>query len=124
MNWLLDSSKSDITVGVKDELAINVIEMIDVPRGSFMLDPYTDSRIPAYCVSNLIKNIQIALSERIELHRSDLMRKLHLSQWPLWAENMLQAEEAKDSLLGALEKLNTLCTKAMELDCDIIVFGD
>jgi hypothetical protein len=124
MNWLLDSSPNDITVGIEDELAIRVIEAIDLPKGSFVLDPYADSRIPAYRVSKLVENIQHAISKLIEQHRHDIMEKLRLPKWPLWAENTLNAEITKDPLLGVLTQLNALGAKAMEFDSDIIVYGD
>jgi hypothetical protein len=124
MNWLLDSSQNDITVGIADELAIHLIETIDLPKGSFMLDPYADSRIPAYRVPKLVENIQQAISKLIEQHRHAIMEKLRLPKWPLWAENTLNAEITKDPLLGALMQLNALGAKAIEFDSDIIIYGD
>ena len=124
MNLFLDSSKGDMTVGIEDELAIRVIEVIDVPKGSFVLDPYADLRISAYLVPKLAENIRLAISELIEQHRQDVMDRLRLHTWPLWAENALNAEITKDTLLEALKKLSILCTNAMEFDSDIIVLGD
>jgi|LAHQ01.1.fsa_nt_gb hypothetical protein len=124
MNWLLGDRKCDLKVGIKDDLAIPLMEMLDVPKGSFVFDPYADSRIPAHRVVRLAENIRSAITELMERHRRNIMVRLRLPRWPLWAENVLRVETAKDPLLGVLEKLRMLCTKAIELNCDIVVLGD
>jgi len=124
MNWLLDFPQGDIKVGLKDELAISVMDVLDIPQGSFVFDPYADSRISAHRVSRLAENIRHAISELTEQRRRKIMKRLHLPEWPSWAQTVLDDETAKDPLLEVLEKLSRLCTKAMELDCGIIVLGD
>lgn len=106
------------------ELVARLIAAIDVPRGTFGIDPYGDYRLCYQRIPELLDNLERAIVQCHDRHRQEVIAKLKLAQWEDWAMKALAAVEQKDSLLPLLRQIKDLCAKAFSQQQDILIIGD
>lgn len=123
MEWLIDTATDQQVVVIPDVLIEEVIEAVDIPRGSLPIDPYQDYHLSFCRLPEVLENLKQEIYQRRQIHHQAVMQRLNLKRWEEWAVGVLEDTEQKDLLLNILLQLENLCCMALKEGRDILVFG-
>jgi hypothetical protein len=124
MEWITGSAAARISVVVPDDLVLDLIDAVDVPRGSTGIDPYRDSEFRGPHLVTLRDNAARAGEARRTLVRSEILDQLHRAHVEAWMEDMIATRERSDRMLAKLEELKTLLDLAILEGASVHVLGD
>ena len=110
-------------VAVPDELVEAFLATLDVPFGSFALDPYRDYTFQPSQVATALARAEQAIDEMRSAHREAALKKLRLREWQPWAEGLLGSLESEDPLLGVLQAFRKLCELSLHSNRPMEMYG-